>query len=91
MPIHPFVGKSLRVIRYGAGRVGERMVDVEHPTFRTTMRMPELWTEPRASCGAGARASASHLLLLVEALRVLLGEKADFLTATAAEDNDGDT
>jgi hypothetical protein len=55
------------------------------------MRIPEQWTElaePRAPCGAGARARADRLLMIAEAVRGLVTDESDFLTATAAKGNE---
>ena len=90
MPIHPLVGQSLRVIRYGSGRVGERMVDLEHPVFGTTLRIPERWTElAEPTQETPARVTAARLLRLAEVVGALLLENADFLTATRKDRQGG--
>ena len=44
LPIHPLLGRRLRVVSYRSGRVGRRIVEVEHPAG-WTLRLPEEWTD----------------------------------------------
>jgi len=83
MPIHPFRGAALQVVREERDRkTGRRYVVVEHP--RTGhLRLPEEWTDrspqgpPPVLAGQPVRLSARGLIRLADAIEVVVGKELD--------------
>jgi hypothetical protein len=80
MPIHPFKGMSLRVVREERdSRSGRRFVVVESPTAGD-LRLPEEWTDqrplpaPPLLDGHEVRLSARGLIQLAKATDDILGQ-----------------
>lgn len=83
MPVHPFNGMVLRVVREERDwKAGHRYVVVEHPGAGH-LRLPEEWTDrspqtpPAMLEGHQVRLSARGLIRLAAAIEVVLGKELD--------------
>jgi hypothetical protein len=83
MPIHPFCGITLAVVRHEQAQSGRRYVTAEHPTDGGNIRLPLDWTDraaplqpPRVK-GRAVSISVAALRAVARAVEVALRKKLD--------------
>ena len=90
MPVHPFCGMALVVVRHERDQRGRRYVTADHPSDGGNLRLPVEWTNlsapwqaPRVN-GRELRIRVAGLLALAGAVDVARREKLDRPKGTTA-------
>ena len=90
LPVHPFCGMALVVVRHERDQRGRRYVTAAHPTDGGNLRLPVEWTDrsaprpaPRVN-GQEVRIRVDGLLALAGAVDVARRRKLDLPTGTPA-------
>ncbi len=90
LPVHPFCGMALVVVRHERDQQGRRYITAEHPSDGGNIRLPFEWTDrsaprpaPRVN-GQELRICVAGLLALTGAVDVARREKLDLPAGTPA-------
>jgi hypothetical protein len=90
LPVHPFCGMALVLLRQERGQDGRRSIVAEHPSDGGHLRLPIEWTDrgrpwsaPRVK-GQQVRVGVRALLALAAAVEAVQLEKLDLSRAAAA-------
>lgn len=90
LPVHPFRGMALVVVRYERDQRGRRYVTAAHPADGGNLRLPVEWTDraaPRPAPpvnGQEVRIRVDGLLMLAAAVDVARRRRLDLPTGTPA-------